>query len=96
MVLKFLALPFFFGVRACVVCGMALQEVDVGGGKQCIVIFVPVPMLSMFQKVIKERSLIEELEKKFAGQSIIVIAERRILRKESRNTRQLKQLRPRR
>ena len=75
-------------------CG-PLQEVDVGGGKQCIVVFVPVPMLGQFQKVIKERSLIEELEKKFAGQSIIVIAERRILRKESRNTRQLKQLRPR-
>jgi len=73
----------------------AAKEVDVGGGKQCIVVFVPVPMLGQFQKVIKERSLIEELEKKFAGQSIIVIAERRILRKESRNTRQLKQLRPR-
>merc|ERR1711924_210690 len=72
----------------------AAKEVDVGGGKQAIVVFVPVPMLAQFQKVIKERSLIEELEKKFAGQSIIVLAERRILRK-SRNTRQLKQLRPR-
>lgn len=47
-------------------------------------------------KVIKERSLIEELEKKFAGQSILIIAERRIQRREARNTRQLKQLRPRR
>lgn len=29
----------------------AAKEVDVGGGKQCIVIFVPVPMLPQFQKV---------------------------------------------
>jgi len=73
----------------------AAKEVDVGGGKQCIVIFVPVPQLAQFQKIIKERSLIEELEKKFSGQPILIIAERKIIRKESRGTRQLKQLRPR-
>lgn len=73
----------------------AAKEIDIGGGKQCIVIFVPVPMLAQFQKIIKERSLIEELEKKFSGQPILIIAERRIVRRESRGTRQLKQLRPR-
>ena len=73
----------------------AAKEVDIGGGKQCIVIFVPVPMLTQFQKIIKERALVEELEKKFSGQPILIIAERRIIRAESRGTRQLKQLRPR-
>jgi small subunit ribosomal protein S7e len=73
----------------------AAKEVDVGGGKLAIVIFVPVPHLAQFQKIIKERSLIEELQKKFSGQPIVIIAERRIIRREGRNTRQLKQLRPR-
>jgi hypothetical protein len=73
----------------------AAKEIDLGAGKQCIVIFVPVPMLAQFQKIIKERSLIEELEKKFSGQPILIIAERKIMRRESRGTRQLKQLRPR-
>merc|ERR1712211_40893 len=44
------------------------------GGKQSLVLFVPVPHLAHFQKIIKER---------------------RIIRRESRNTRALKQLRPR-
>lgn len=71
------------------------KEVDVGGGKQCIVIFVPVPHLSKFQKIVKERSLIEELEKKFSGKSVVIVAERRILAKESRKGRSATQLRAR-
>lgn len=53
----------------------AAKEIDVGDGKQAIVVFVPVPMLAQFQKLTKERSLIEELEKKFAGKSVLIIAE---------------------
>ena len=53
----------------------AAKEIDVGDGKQAIVVFVPVPMLAAFQKLTKERSLIEELEKKFAGKSVLIIAE---------------------
>jgi small subunit ribosomal protein S7e len=73
----------------------AAKEIDVGDGKQAIVVFVPVPMLAAFQKLTKERSLIEELEKKFAGKSVLIIAERRIMRKESRAGRQHPQQRPR-
>jgi small subunit ribosomal protein S7e len=71
------------------------KEVDVGAGKKAVLIFVPVPQLPTYKKMIKERSLIEELEKKFSGKQIVILAERRIVRKESRNTRQLKQQRPR-
>eukprot|EP00045_Choanoeca_perplexa_P022038 m.8159 g.8159 ORF g.8159 m.8159 type:complete len:190 (+) comp9085_c0_seq1:92-661(+) len=71
------------------------KEVDIAGGKKAVLIFVPVPQLPLYKKMIKERSLIEELEKKFSGKQIVVLAERRIIRKESRNTRQLKQKRPR-
>ncbi len=36
---------------------------------------MPVPQLAHFHKIIKEKSLIDELEKKFAGKSVIVLAE---------------------
>merc|ERR1712065_33295 len=73
----------------------AAKEVDVNSNKKAIIVFVPVPQLPLYHKMIKERSLIEELEKKFGGKQIVIIAERRIIRKESRNRRQLKQKRPR-
>ena len=40
-----------------------------------MLIFVPVPQLPLYKKMIKERSLIEELEKKFSGKQIVVLAE---------------------
>lgn len=70
------------------------KEIALGEGKTCIIIFVPVPQLGVFQKLTKERSLIEELEKKFSGRSVLIVAERRILRKESRSGRQHSQARP--
>jgi len=71
------------------------KEVDIGDGKKVIVVYVPVAQLGQFQKIIKEKSLIEELEKKFSGKQVVVVAERRIVRRENRNSRQLKQQRPR-
>merc|ERR1719284_1016522 len=71
------------------------KEVDISGYKKAVLVFVPVPQLGLYKKMIKERSLIEELEKKFSGKQVVILAERRIIRKESRNTRQLKQKRPR-
>merc|ERR1712000_159695 len=70
------------------------KEIDVGGGRRAILVFVPVPQMPQYQKMIKERSLIEELEKKFSSKQVIIIAERRIIRKETRNKPQLKQKRP--
>jgi small subunit ribosomal protein S7e len=70
-------------------------EVDVDASKKAVVIFVPVPQLAQYQRMIKEKDLIDELEKKFSGQNVIVVAQRTILRKETRNARNLKQKRPR-
>ncbi|EGD76096.1 ribosomal protein S7 [Salpingoeca rosetta] len=80
-------------VRELVIC--AAKEIDITADKKAILIFVPVPQLAKYQKLIKERSLIEELEKKFSGKSVFIIAQRRIIRKETRNTVALKQKRPR-
>lgn len=60
-----------------------------------VLIFVPVPQLGQWQKLIKERNLTDELEKKFSGKQVIMLAERRILPKESRKGGQQKQVRPR-
>eukprot|EP00123_Amoebidium_parasiticum_P001029 comp12005_c0_seq1/m.6694 comp12005_c0_seq1/g.6694 ORF comp12005_c0_seq1/g.6694 comp12005_c0_seq1/m.6694 type:complete len:191 (-) comp12005_c0_seq1:54-626(-) len=68
------------------------REVDVGGGRKAIVVFVPVPLLRQFQKI--QARLVRELEKKFSGKHVVFIAQRRILRKETRHTR-AKQPRPR-
>eukprot|EP00053_Salpingoeca_punica_P000645 m.29659 g.29659 ORF g.29659 m.29659 type:complete len:197 (+) comp10462_c0_seq1:50-640(+) len=73
------------------------KEVDIGDNKRALIVFVPPPQLPVYQKMIKEKNLLEELEKKFSGKSVVVVAERRIIRKESRknDARALKQLRPR-
>merc|ERR1712135_91447 len=72
----------------------AAKEVDVGGGKKAIVIFVPVPQLRQFQKI--QVRLVRELEKKFSGKHIVFIAQRRISPKPSRKSKiPTKQKRPR-
>merc|ERR1712025_1160200 len=72
----------------------AAKEVDVGGGKKAIVIFVPVPQLRQFQKI--QVRLVRELEKKFSGKHIVLIAQRHILPKPSRKMKNPpKQKRPR-
>ena len=87
----------------------AAREVDVRGGKKAIVIFVPVPQLKAFHKVqqrcatLRYKKLNEflmvlrltrELEKKFSDRHVVFIAQRRMLRKPTRNSR-VKQKRPR-
>merc|ERR1712212_1257313 len=72
----------------------AAKEVDVGGGKKAIVIFVPVPQLKAYQKI--QTRLVRELEKKFNGRHVIFIAQRRILPKPTKKSRnKQKQKRPR-
>merc|ERR1712127_817489 len=71
----------------------AAKEVDVGGRK-AIVIFVPVPQLKAFQKI--QVRLVRELEKKFSGKHVVFVAQRRILPKPTRKSRnKSKQKRPR-
>lgn len=68
------------------------REVDVKGGKKAIVVFVPVPQLKAFHKV--QQRLTRELEKKFSDRHVVFVAQRRILPKPTRNTKQTQQ-RPR-
>lgn len=72
------------------------KEVEVNaGGKKAIVIFVPVPQLKQFQKV--QTRIVRELEKKFSGQHVVIVAKRTILPKPTRKVKSKnKQKRPRR
>ncbi|KAK8734174.1 hypothetical protein OTU49_006044 [Cherax quadricarinatus] len=69
------------------------KQIEVGD-KKCIAIFVPVPLLRAFQRV--QQRLVRELEKKFSGKHVVVIAQRRIIPKPSRKLKNPpKQRRPR-
>merc|ERR1712042_21049 len=69
------------------------KELDIGDKRKCIIIFVPVPLLRAFQKI--QVRLVRELEKKFSGKHVLIVAQRRILPKPTRKTRNQKQMRPR-
>lgn len=70
------------------------KEIDVGGGKRAIVIYVPVPQLKTFQKI--QIRLVRELEKKFSGKYVVFLAKRRMLPKPTRKMKAKgKQKRPR-
>merc|ERR1712042_297377 len=75
--------------------GQTLLDLEIDfGDKKCIAIFVPVPLLRSFQRV--QQRLVRELEKKFSGKHVVVIAQRRILAKPTRKMKNPpKQKRPR-
>lgn len=54
-----------------------LQEIEVGGSRKAIIIFVPVPQLKSFQKI--QVRLVRELEKKFSGKHVVFIAQVRLI-----------------
>ena len=66
--------------------------VDVTGCK-AVVIFVPFKLLKVVHKI--QSRLVRELEKKFSGKHVVLIGQRRIMRKPSAGQRQPKQKRPR-
>ncbi|KAI9496915.1 40S ribosomal protein S7 [Zychaea mexicana] len=68
------------------------KEVELGGGKKAIVIFVPVPQLQAYHKI--QQRLTRELEKKFSDRHVVFVAQRRILPKPTRRENP-KQPRPR-
>ena len=70
----------------------AAKEIEIGHGRKAIVIFVPVPQLKQFHKV--QSRLVRELEKKFSDRHVLLVAQRRILRKPTRRAR-VTQARPR-
>ena len=62
----------------------AAKEVDCGGGRKAILIYVPYKLQKSFQKV--QVRLVRELEKKFSGRLVLIVAQRTILGKSySRN-----------
>ncbi|CAK9293896.1 unnamed protein product [Gordionus sp. m RMFG-2023] len=71
------------------------KEIEVEG-KKVIIIYVPVPQLKSFQKI--QARLVRELEKKFSGKHVVLIANRKILPKPTRklkSSKGSKQKRPR-
>lgn len=69
------------------------KEIDIPGGKTAVVLFVPYRLLTKFHKI--QTRLVRELEKKFSGKPVIIIAQRRILPREKKGGRLQKQKRPR-
>jgi small subunit ribosomal protein S7e len=55
------------------------KEVDISSGRKAIVIHVPFRLLKAFHKV--QIRLVRELEKKFSGKDVVIVANRRILPK---------------
>eukprot|EP00341_Mesodinium_pulex_P009901 CAMPEP_0116922708 /NCGR_PEP_ID=MMETSP0467-20121206/22423_1 /TAXON_ID=283647 /ORGANISM="Mesodinium pulex, Strain SPMC105" /LENGTH=197 /DNA_ID=CAMNT_0004601091 /DNA_START=29 /DNA_END=622 /DNA_ORIENTATION=+ len=71
----------------------AAQEVDVDGGKKAIIMFVPYPLLKEFRRI--QKPLVEELEKKFSGHHVVIVAQRTILKKSYARNRKFSGPRPR-
>lgn len=57
------------------------QEVDVSASRKAIIIHVPYRLLKAFHKV--QQRLVRELEKKFSGKDVVLVATRRILPKQT-------------
>eukprot|EP00561_Arcocellulus_cornucervis_P013551 CAMPEP_0185799886 /NCGR_PEP_ID=MMETSP1322-20130828/571_1 /TAXON_ID=265543 /ORGANISM="Minutocellus polymorphus, Strain RCC2270" /LENGTH=186 /DNA_ID=CAMNT_0028495491 /DNA_START=65 /DNA_END=625 /DNA_ORIENTATION=- len=71
----------------------AAKEVDCGAGKKAIVLYVPYKLLKSFNKI--HQKLIRELEKKFSGRHVLVIAQRTILGSSYKRTTRSAAPRPR-
>lgn len=57
----------------------AARQIDVVGGRKAILIFVPHRLLKSFHAI--QPRLVRELEKKFSGRHVVIIAQRTILGK---------------
>ena len=62
------------------------MEVQTGDRSSAIAVFVPFPQYAHFQKLIKEKGLIQELEKKFSGKHVVIFAQ---VRRDARRHRVL-------
>ena len=71
----------------------AAKEVDCGGGSKAIVVYVPFKLLKSFRSV--QQRLTRELEKKFSGSNVLIIAQRTILGKSFARSHKTSGLRPR-
>ena len=57
----------------------AAKQIELSGGKKAIMIFVPYTQIKEYHQV--QERLVQELEKKFSGRHIVIIAQRTILGK---------------
>jgi len=71
---------------------LSAKEVEVTAGKKAIVVVVPFRQIQSYHKI--QRSLVRELEKKFSGKHVVVIAQRRIIAKPGKSSHKKMQKRP--
>jgi small subunit ribosomal protein S7e len=71
---------------------LAAREIAVSAAKKAVVVFVPFVELKQYRKV--HARLVRELEKKFSGKHVIIIAQRRIIKKPQHDNRKKLQKRP--
>jgi len=71
----------------------AAKEIECGGGRKAILLYVPYKLRKSFNKV--HQRLVRELEKKFSGRHVIIIAQRAILGKSYSRSQKTKGPRPR-
>lgn len=71
----------------------AAKEVDCGGGRKAIILYVPFKLLKAFHKI--QQRLVRELEKKFSGRHVLIIGQRTILGKSYVRSQKTKGPRPR-
>ena len=71
----------------------AAKEVDCSGGRKAIILYVPYKLHKSFQKI--QTRLVRELEKKFSGKQVLIIAQRTILGKSFARSHKTKGVRPR-
>eukprot|EP00353_Schmidingerella_taraikaensis_P004104 CAMPEP_0185579516 /NCGR_PEP_ID=MMETSP0434-20130131/15049_1 /TAXON_ID=626734 ORGANISM="Favella taraikaensis, Strain Fe Narragansett Bay" /NCGR_SAMPLE_ID=MMETSP0434 /ASSEMBLY_ACC=CAM_ASM_000379 /LENGTH=190 /DNA_ID=CAMNT_0028197549 /DNA_START=26 /DNA_END=598 /DNA_ORIENTATION=+ len=64
---------------------VSAAQIDVDGGKKAIILFVPFTQLARYRKI--QKNLVEELEKKFSGNHVVIIGKRTIYKATyNRNT----------
>mmetsp|Transcript_12331 Transcript_12331/g.23112 ORF Transcript_12331/g.23112 Transcript_12331/m.23112 type:complete len:188 (-) Transcript_12331:51-614(-) len=71
----------------------AAKEVDCSGGRKAIILYVPFKLLKSFNKI--HQRIVRELEKKYSGRQVLIIAQRTILGKSYTRSQNTKGLRPR-
>eukprot|EP01041_Mallomonas_annulata_P008205 gene8205-16876_t len=72
---------------------LGAKELEVAGGRKAIIIFVPFRQLKDFHKI--QARLVRELEKKFSGRHVVIVAQRAILPKSVNRSATQKGPRPR-
>merc|ERR1712139_448563 len=74
---------------------LGAKEYDVAGGKKAITITVPYRLLKAYHKNQVQQRLVRELEKKFSGKHVVIVASRKIQQKTIRKAKGSAQRRPR-